>query len=176
MDYSKAKNILIILLVMADVWLGWSYFSGRQDEEARRIAAAGDTALYVRELGVELDAEIPTDIRRMPVLYVSIERGREAQSYEGCSVEISGGSGNLKAVPENSGGAGADVMPASRALHKLVGSLGEGELSGMRISSIELVYWVDRSDFGSATGEDTALPAWKIATDRGPYYIEAYAN
>ena len=73
MDYSKAKNIMIVLLLVANIALGASYIGRQNDARQARADAAANTERYLTQLGVELETEIPVDTAMMPVLYVRIE-------------------------------------------------------------------------------------------------------
>lgn len=176
MDYSKAKNIMIVLLLAANIALGASYVSRQNDARQARADAAANTERYLTQLGVELETEIPVDTAMMPVLYVRIEKGGGQGVYDGHGVELSGGGEDYYAVPDKRGDTRAETITASRALQLLVGRLDSEQLSGLKIEDIELVFWVDRSGLGAGEAEDTAVPAWKITTNKGIYYIEAYEN
>ena len=67
MDYSKAKNIIIALLLAADLALGSVYISRISADRQAREAAILSTELYLQELGIELETEIPAEEPPMPV-------------------------------------------------------------------------------------------------------------
>ena len=175
MDWSKASNILIALFLVLDLVLGVYYFGQQMSLRQADMAAAEDTAEFLSERGAVLSCDIPTGSRRMAVLFVSIERSEEdgPSEYQGMPLVMTGSPG-FRAVPLESGDARAQLIPASRALQNLVsGSFDEAEIRGLEISSIDLVYWVDRSSIQDGVGEDTAIPAWRIETSRGTVLVSA---
>lgn len=176
MDYSKAKNIIIALLLAADLALGSVYISRISADRQAREAAILSTELYLQELGIELETEIPAEEPPMPVLYVTIEEGAGPQSYDGCRVELSGMDESYSAVPRRKGPGKADIIGASRALQQLVSMMEPEVLPELRITGVERVFWVDRRELTEEAAEDTAVPAWRIETDRGVFYIEAFEN
>lgn len=173
MDWSKAKNVLIAALILTNIVLGQFYYDSVKQAKLEEDAAAVSTEAYVKSLGIELTAQIPKETPKLPVLFVKIKPGDSVHEYEGYVIETEGASG-VCAEALRSGSTKAEVLTASSAMHKLVSAL--SDCSGLEISEIELVYWVDRSEYGNATGEDTALPAWKFVSSDGIYYVNAYGK
>ena len=66
------------------------------------------------------------------------------------------------------------LISASEALIKLLDD--EAVQDGLEIDEVSLVYWVDTSLSSEYALEDTAIPAWKFAGNRGCYYVEAFAQ
>ena len=173
MDWNKAKTILIIALLVTNLALGGVLLSR---QEARRLAAetaAESTRVYLEELGVDVQCAIPTVQESCPVLFVSLTQpGSGDSEYGGMPIVVSGARMEAKAL--KAGDTKALTISASQALQSLVNTRLGQEASGLQIRSLELVYRVDRSDFGTQAGEDTAVPAWRILTDRGEFFIEAF--
>ncbi len=176
MDYSKAKNIIIALLLVANLALGSVYMNRLSAEREAREAAAASTRLYLQELGVELSAPIPADEPPMPVLYVSIEKDAGPQSFDGCDVVLSGMDEAYSAVPQRKGPGKAPIIGAGRALQRLMSWLEPEVLKSLEVTGIDRIFWVDRREITAEAAEDTAVPAWRVQTNRGVFYIEAYEN
>ena len=111
----------------------------------------------------------------MAGLFVSIERAEEDSpaEYDGHKIVITGSSG-YTARPISYGDARAELISAAGALQRFAAqSSGTDLLEGLKISNIELIYWINRSDIMDGEGEDTAVPAWMIETSKGEFFVEA---
>ena len=173
MDWSKAKNVLIAALLLANIILGQFYFGNLKQAKLENETAAVSTETYAKSLGIDLQAEIPKETPKLPVLFVKIAQGDAVNEFEGYVIETEGVNG-VCANALRSGSAKEEVITASAAMHKLISEI--SDCDGLVISDIKLVYWVDRSAYGSAEGEDTALPAWKFVCTDGAYYINAFGE
>jgi hypothetical protein len=193
MDWSKAKTILIIVLLAICLWLSGTLVY-REVLENKETARA---AIYVREYletqGASYIADIPLDRPSLPVIFLEMQETGKAEpltSFSGFKVCYSGS--GLVPVLEKAGKNKAKVGTASSALMMVAGNLTEREqgdpekslpseadfsvsnpVKGLEINSITLVYYVDFSG-GSAGSKDTAIPSWRIETNRGTFYINAF--
>lgn len=75
MDWSKAKNILIISFILTNIFLAYVLFSVRQDEE--KIELQDEFIGYVVELlakeSIKVDTEVPKKIPSLPIVSVEYE-------------------------------------------------------------------------------------------------------
>lgn len=196
MDWSKAKTILIIVLLAVCLWLSGTLVY-REVLENKETARA---AIYVREYletqGASYIADIPLDRPSLPVIFIIMQEAGQAEpltNFKGFEVCYPGS--GLVPVLEKAGKNKAKVGTASSALMMVAGNLTEREqgepdepdgnlppeadvsasnpVKGLEINSVTLVYYVDFSG-GSAGGKDTAIPSWRIETNRGTFYINAF--
>lgn len=174
MDWSKAKTILIVALLITNIIIGSAYISGINKEKANMEAAARNAAAYAQSRGVNVRCEIPAEKNKLPVLFVSLDRSGIAEEchYKGIAVETDK-SFVGRIIPEGQGDADAELISASNALLKLIGDMGE---SDMTIDDISVVYWLDLSLGDDVAAKDTAVPAWKFSGPDGVYYIEAFGE
>ncbi len=171
MDWARAKRILIIMLLAADMILAGYWYGMTARDSAEDRAAAEGAAAFAASQGVVLETEIPQSSERLPVLFVTFGGG-EAASYKGHAIEVTGSvPGQSFPKVQSAGKTRARLSSAGAALVSLLSR--EDIPSGATISSIELVYWVDRSLLSGEGSEDTAVPAWKFVTYAGNYYIIA---
>jgi len=180
MDWSKAKTILIIALIITNIVIASVYFSELHEEQVQRDLAAASAAEYVASCGVQLNCGIPVKDVRLPVLFVSFSDEKEAKklSYKGYPVELSGEGYGVPAA-FSTGVAEGRVSSAASALIRFVSGLDQVSsirAEGLSIDSIELVYWINRSAFAASAEEDTAIPSWKISTSSGVVYINAFSD
>ncbi len=177
MDWSKASNILIALFLAVDLALGFVYVSQRQEAKLAAHQAAEDTAVYMQSKGASVNCVIPEETQRMAVLFVRIERAAGNAQPEGTYLNyrlVMTGSPDYTVKAIEPGDARAEIISASRALQKFAAQYADTSmLSGLKISGVDLVYWVDRSFVQDGEGEDTAQPSWEISTNRGVFYINA---
>lgn len=177
MDWSKAKTIIIIALLITNLFMGSVYISGYRDTMEQRQLAAESAVEYAKLKGVIVKAELPVEIKKLPVLFVSLDYGGEKRinTRRGLPVEASGDfPGEIK--PESEGDTKGQLITASEALIKLLDSF-KGEIpQDLVIEKVNLVYWVDMSLSGGYALEDTAIPAWKFESGPDCYYIEAFAE
>ena len=177
MDWSKAKTIIIIALLITNLLMGGFYLSGYRGEMQERKLAAESAVQYAAQRGVTVSTELPVDLKKLPVLFVSFnyDGGRELHSHRGLPVEASGDL-DAEIVPESEGDTNGLLIPASKALIKLLESTDGNIPEGLDIDRVSLVYWVDTSLSGGYALEDTAIPAWKFESGTDCYYIEAFAE
>lgn len=174
MDWSKAKTILIIALLITSMVLGGVY-AGRCIKENRQLKAeVGSTVLYAQKRGAVISCELPWASQKLPVLFVTLNRTENAEIHTYKDIPVEAGDGfPAEIVPKNEGEARGRLKSASSALIELLGKIPP---EGLEIQGVELVYWLDPSYADASATEDTAIPAWKLTTGSGVYYIEAFAN
>jgi len=179
MDWSKAKSILIIALIIANILIASAYVGELREEQQARDAAALSAAEYAASCGVYVYCKVPAKDVKLPVLFVSFSDSAEAAelSYKGCPVELTG-EGYGVPVSFSTGDAEGHVESASSALVSFISGLDDAPVNGepLCISDISLVYWINRSSFSPSVAEDTAVPAWKFTTNGGVFYESAFSD
>ena len=169
MDWSKAKTIVIIALLVTNLVLGGFLMFDHLQAVNTEKQAAQSAAEYLSAHGIALNCELPATVTKLPVLFVDFEEGtgEKTLSYNGYLLQVTD-AGELVPVTLEPGDVKSPVCGASSAVIKAV-----MQESGIRsIENVSLVYHVDRSGYSDA-GEDTAFPSWRVQTDLGPFYIEA---
>lgn len=79
MDWTKAKTILIIALLLTDCILGGLYFYQYVKMDTAPQSEIQDTLEFLENHNVYVDTEIPGKSRRMPVLFVKYEENDEKE-------------------------------------------------------------------------------------------------
>ena len=176
MDWNKAKSILIWALLITDLILAGVYISGTTKAYGTGKTQAEDCALYFEQRGVEINAELPFKPKKLAVLKVAFSEGPESDQfgrteYKGTALEIIGAKADSIAKIER-GKTRIQTLPASSALLKLLPRILED--GQQDVQDIELIYYIDRSEYKGSGGEDTALIYWKITTESKVYYSPAY--
>ena len=172
MDWSRAKSIMIAILLICDLVLGGLWLKERTDEN-REIAAASAAAVsYAESHGVSVNCDIPTGSKRVYVLSLSFSEGEGPgkTEYRNIPIEILGLGTDEHLSEIEKKGSKIEVLPAYSAVLKSVSN------RGFSIDSIELIYLVDRSAYSGQGGQDTALPYWKIRAGSNYYYYAAYSD
>jgi hypothetical protein len=181
MDWTKAKTILIIALLVTNIIIGYSYNEKIKEVETQQIEQAISTREFLERIGIEVQTEIPTKLLKKPVLFVRFETIDEKTQtepvyYEDVLVEASDYNNN-RIVPISYGETKRDVSSASYALLKSISAFKETKNSQLAISDIRLIYLVENSDYDQAISEDTAVPTWKISIESGEiFYVNAYGE
>lgn len=181
MDWTKAKTILIIALLVTNLIIGYSYNEKIKEAEAQQVEQAISTKEFLEQKGIVVAVEIPTQVLKKPVLFVRFEplaAGTQAGPvyYEDVLVEASVYKDNA-IIPIAYGETKRDVSSASYALLKSVAALLSEDNSQLSISDIELIYLVENANYGQEIREDTAVPTWKISTGSGEaFYVNAYGE
>ncbi len=173
MDWSKAKTVLIIALLIANLILGGAYLAQQHAGERDISGYSRNTEVYLCDRGVELRTSIPTQTPRLPVLFVSFEAGGPGYSEFG-GLRVEGGATGETPAAASEGDTKQEIRPAASAALELANELGTEALTGLVIEEVELVYWVDSSSYDGAAREDTAVPAWRFTTNLGTFYLSAY--
>lgn len=176
MDWSKAKNIIIAALIAANLFLGYTYFSQQTDLKAQARDSARYTAEYLELMGAQLNCSLPLEREKLPVVFVNMEKSSDKvyETRDGKAIVVTGQEG-FSAQPADYGDTRAQVISASDAVRRTAAGLSEGQLKGLSIDSVRLVYLVDRMGLGTEQLRDTALPFWEIESNRGVFYQEAFA-
>lgn len=172
MDWAKAKTILILILLVVCLILGGILISRNLEEvhaaEASRVAAAE----YLESIGVKLNVAIPKERPALEVLFLQHTES-STQLKNGKYLVYSNAMSNIGYKITEHGKSKAKVISASSALLQMATSLDSPK--GLEIDQIELCYYVDNKEFKPAeTNTDTAIPAWRIDSSNGVYYILAY--
>ena len=172
MDWSRAKSIMIAILLVCDLILGGMWLKERVDEN-REIAAANTAAVsYAENHGVSINCDIPSNSKRVYVLSLTFSEGEGnvKSEYRNVPIEVlgSGTEEYLSGIKKK--GSKIEVLPAYSAVLKSVSN------KTFSIDSIELIYLVDRSAYGGQGGQDTALPYWKLRAGNNYYYYAAYSD
>lgn len=176
MDWSKAKNILIAALLVADLILCAFLAEQIKDRDTALKEAAEYAVDYAESRGISVKTELPTDKVRMPVLFVELaESGEDMTSYKGTDVDVYGDLPRV-IVSGRSGSAEGELISAANALILLTNRLaGSGELP-LTVNGVEAVYRLDATNAEEGATEDTAVPAWRFSTDKGDHYVEGFAE
>ena len=177
MDWSKAKTIIIIALLITNVFMGSMYISEQKEDQKERELAAESAVRYAQERGVTVRAELPSELKKLPVLFVNLnyEGTGEHHNHKGIPVESSGDA-DAEIIPESEGETSGQLITSSNALIKLLDGFDGDIPEGLDIDRVSLVYWVDMSLNTGYALEDTAVPAWKFESGADCYYIEAFAE
>ncbi len=177
MDWSKAKNIIIAVLLAANLFMGANLLSKQAETRARIRQAAQDSIAFLEQAGLNVDVQVPETTERLPVLFLRLQRegaGTETSEYKGTPIVVEGRSLGFEVA--GTGQQAAEIIPASEALLKLYARLcEEGDPTGSRVEAIELVYRLS-SDVSSYAAQDTAVPAWQIRVSGKTYYVNAYED
>ena len=168
MDWSKAKNILIIALLTTNLVLGFFYLGGISESSKNAEKFAEDMVEYLEQRGGSVECPLPLYGKKLPVLFVSFSKDAPENSYKGIPVE----SESESAVVESAGEAKAKIRPCAEAVLDLI-SEDSVNIEGLVISGAKLVYWTEHSA-SAVSGQDTAFPSWRIETNEGVYHVTAY--
>lgn len=180
MDWTKAKNILIIALLVTNLIIGAAYYGSLRARSAEWAVQAQNTEAYLQELGVALETPIPRTPVRMPVLFVRFEppdpkAAGEPVYHKGVRVENPGGSATV--IPLARGDKRREVVSASYALLKYLAAMDSLAQEPSAITGIELIYLVENAGYDPQISEDTAVPAWKLSLSGGQvFYVNAYGE
>ena len=177
MDWSKAKNIIIAVLLAANLLIGANLLGQAAREKQQVRQAADDAVSFLQQEGMDITAAVPQQAEKLPVLFLRLQRTDEEPeetSFKGLPIVVEPGGVNYEIA--GSGQQAAEILPASEALLRLYAELsGEGNVKGKEISSIDLVYLLSLEEVSYAA-QDTAVPAWRIQVDGKNYYVSAYKD
>lgn len=168
MDWSKAKNILIIALLITNLVLGFFYLQGFSENKKNADSFTESLSEYIEQRGGSVECGLPVYGKKLPVLFVSFSKDAAETSYKGIPVE----SESESAVVESAGDAKAKIRPSAEAVLDMI-SDGSIQTEGLVISDVKLVYWTEHSAYVGG-GQDTAFPSWRIETNSGVYHVTAY--
>lgn len=180
MDWSKAKNILIIALFITCLILGGILGWQKYQEAAADKDAALSAEEYLESQGVSFNTDIPLKRPSLPVLFVGFHAAYSSQApeyeevsrYKGIEVEQE----NLMPYYATLISVGKEKAKVCTASSAVLWAAAEAEgLKGLEINNIDLVYYVGAQDINE-NSRDTAIPSWKVETNRGVFYINAFAQ
>ncbi|MCQ2551761.1 MAG: hypothetical protein MJ148_00210 [Clostridia bacterium] len=171
MDWSKAKSVLIIALLAVCLLLSGILLEGKLADSKKEKIAIEETKEYIKSIGAELSTEIPLDRPALPVIFVEYDEKAEGLTYKDYKVYAGAKEASGYSLSKE-GESSAKVIPAHIALLQAV-SNAENKTE---ITSIELVYYIDTSVYSGSPNSDTAIPAWRVETSNGTYYVNAYAQ
>ena len=173
MDWSKAKNILIIALIITNVILGKTYID-KERAKLDEIYQATDAAIeYIENRGVDINCAVPRDVQDVSVLTLRFRAGGEGglarTKYKDIPIEIIGLSSSdyIELIQEKA--AVVQILPAYTALLQSLEDITD------YIDDVELIYLVDHTEYAGA-GEDTAFPYWKLSSGDNSYYYAAFSE
>ncbi len=175
MDWSRAKNILIIALIICNLVLGGIYVS-QVKAEADKILQLTDNAVeYMQSRGIKISCEVPTSVDDISVIRLRFKAGDSAgglsrTEFDGIPLEIVGLKSSSFIESIQATDIVIDVLPAYTALLKSMDSITD------EVDDLELIYLVDRAAYAGEAGEDTALPYWKVSSGGNSYYYAAFAE
>lgn len=180
MDWTKAKNILMIALLATNLVIGLTYYATIREKREEWVIQAQNTAAYLEELGVPLETEIPNRPLKMPVLFVRFEpsdpEADKTPVYED-DIRVESTVSSVTVIPIDRGDNRREVVSASYALLKYLAAMEHQEKTPVGIEAIELIYLVDTYGYDGAISEDTAVPAWKLSLQDGQvFYVNAYGE
>lgn len=175
MDWSRAKSILIIALIICNLVLGSVYIGQVKTETDRIESLTNDAIEYIESRGIKVSCAVPSDVDGISVITLRFKEGDSAggisrTEYDGIPVEIVGvkSSNFIEAIQRTD--IVIEILPAYTALLKCVDSISN------EIDDLELIYLVDRAAYAGAGGEDTALPYWKVSSSGNSYYYAAFTE
>ena len=177
MDWSKAKNIIIAALLLANLLIGGNLLAQRSSQRQQIRQQAADTCAFLEQAGITIDADIPQQAEKMPVIFLRLQRADEApkeEQYKEYPIVVQGA--GLGYELAGAGQQAAQTITASEALLKLYALLSqEGSVEGKHVETIDLVYLLSPGD-ASFAAQDTATPAWRIQVSGRTYYVDAYGE
>ena len=175
MDWSKAKNIIIAVLLAANVLIGGNLLAQRSMQQAQLRQAEENAYAFLEQAGMEVDVKLPYQEKKLPVLFLRLHKNGEELTevrYKDYPIVVQGSEIGYEIA--GTGQQAAPTIPAAEALLKLYAQLSaEGSVKGKRVESVELVYLLS-PDETSYAAQDTASPAWRIVVDGRTYYVDAY--
>ena len=72
MDWSKAKNIIIAALLIANLMIGGNLLAQRNMERQQIRQQAADPGAFLEQAGITIDADVPQEAERMPVIFLRL--------------------------------------------------------------------------------------------------------
>ena len=174
MDWAKAKTILIIVLLIFCLGLSGILINKKVEEKKETEKSIAAVTEYLNNVGVTLSVDIPKERPSLPVLFVEYRNeGSKELNYKKYSVYTNTGSSKEYSIA-SVGKEKAKVVSASSALMNALSQATE-DPSTLKINQVELCYIIGNTDALPEVGsKDTAIPAWKISTNNGVFYILAY--
>ena len=145
MDWSKAKNIIIAVLVAANLLMGINLLSRSAGARQQIAQASEESIAFLEQQGMSFETDVPKKTEKLPVLFLRLQRAGELsapEEYKGYPIVVQG-------------------------------SQRTESVKGRTVEAIDLVYLLSPDDTSYAA-QDTASPAWRIRLSGHTYYIDAY--
>ena len=175
MDWSKAKNIIIAVLLAANLLMGINLLSRSEGNRQQIRQASEESIAFLQQQGMNIEADVPQKTEKLPVLFLRLQRtGQEdaPEEYKGYPIVVQGN--KIGFTIAGTGEQAAEIIPASAALLKLYAQMSAEEtVQGKTVEAIDLVYRLSPEDTSYAA-QDTASPAWRIQVSGRTYYVDAY--
>jgi len=173
MDWSKAKTILIVVLLVFCLALGSILYQNKVEEnkEAKQNVAAAEE--YLKSINVENYAQIPTKRPAMEVLFVEYneaEKDKGELIYKDYPVYTNTDSSAGYSIT-STGESKAKITSASSAV---IEAVTRSKAEKQILYGVELCYYINSGKQLEDGSSDTAVPAWRIYTNEGYTYILAY--
>ena len=105
MDWSKAKNIIIAVLLAANVLIGGNLLAQHSREQAQARQATENAYAFLEQAGMQVDAQLPDQEKKLPVLFLRLHKAGE-KAVLGAHDEHRGKLQTLGAVHRHHDGAG----------------------------------------------------------------------
>ncbi len=180
MDWTKAKNILIIALLATNGLIATMFGLKVAERRSAWESEALHTAAYFQEQGVGIPADVPHVPVKMPVLFVRYAdalEGAEPDSAVSGSTRIEVTNPAVRVVPIRRGTNRREIESASYALLKYMAAASAQGERVPDVADIELIYLVDHPEHDQPITEDTAVSAWKLTLAEGTvFYVNAYGE
>ena len=177
MDWSKAKNIIIAALLIANLMIGGNLLAQRNAQQARLRQAAEDTCAFLEQAGMQIDVPLPKQAEKLPVVFLRLHKsgeGLQEAQYKDYPIVVQGSGIGYEIA--GTGQQAAQTISAAEALLKLYAQLSaEGSVAGTYVEAVDLVYLLVPDD-ASYAAQDTATPAWRIVAGGRTYYVDAYGE
>ena len=175
MDWSKAKNIIIAALLIANLLIGGNLLAQRSAQQMKLRQAAEDTCAFLEQAGMTVDVELPAQAEKLPVVFLRLHKDSDAPQaaqYKDYPIDVLGSQIGYEIA--GTGQQAAPTITAAEALLKLYAQLSAaGSVKGRHVEAVDLVYLLSPDD-ASFAAQDTASPAWRIRVDGRTYYVDAY--
>ena len=175
MDWSKAKNIIIAVLLAANLLMGINLLSRSAGARQQIALASEESIAFLEQQGMAFETDVPRKTEKLPVLFLRLQRVGDLsapEEYKGYPIVVQGSQIGFEIA--GTGQQAAETMPAAEALLKLYAQLSKSESAkGKTVESIDLVYLLSPDDTSYAA-QDTASPAWRIQLSGHTYYVDAY--
>ena len=183
MDWSKAKSILIVALLVTNLIMGLLYGQAVWEQKKDRAKQTELVLAYLEDRGIGLGEDLPKAPLRMPVLFVRLSQSQLEENPKLVyfnHVLVEGSEDAYRIIPIQTGQNRREIISAPKAILKYLSLLEEEGLVPPDIAGVELIYRVELAGAAALEqdiSEDTALPAWKIrGGDGSVYYVNAYGE
>ena len=93
MDWSKAKNIIIAVLVAANLLMGINLLSRSAGARQQIAQASEESIAFLEQQGMSFETEVPKKTEKLPVLFLRLQRAGELsapEEYKGYPIVVQG--------------------------------------------------------------------------------------